>query len=74
MGSSAKRILADFASLRVEEQEALFAELILSKGRLFVPFTPPSASEPEIEHLIEVMRQGLPFQEGPLKRDAVYER
>jgi|GEM_PF-5100629 hypothetical protein len=71
MGSSVKRILADFVSLSAEEQEALLIELICSEGLSFVPFAPPSASESEIEHLIKLMQQGLPFQEGPLKRDAI---
>lgn len=74
MGSLAKRILAEFASLPIEEQRAILAELTGAENQSVVPFTPPSASESEVEHLIEVMRQGLPFQEGPLKRDAVYER
>ena len=74
MGSLAKRILADFASLPVEEQKAFLAELTGIENQSFVPFTPFSASESEMEHLIEIMRHGLPLQEGPLKRNAVYER
>lgn len=41
MGSLAKRILADFASLPVEEQKAFLAELTGTENQSVVPFAPP---------------------------------